>query len=205
MRPSVLGLSSTEAASCLVFLSPKPITGRLSALPRYSGLETTPAWRANLRIIAPTTSVSYQGEYPAGMFDIPRPRLVSVSALLQPGVANSLLLASFNGKFPPGTGSIKITRAKTGEPLLNVPVAWNRVNHIDLSSIVLADVPELILLSSEDIAGIPIFFAHDNLMQYLSLEHSHPPAELTVFGQADARNRVVQKMRSDLLALSGRG
>ena len=204
VRPSDLGLSHQDAASCLVFMSPTPVTGRLDTLPRPAGFESAPAWRANLRIISQSTSVSYQGEYPAGMFDIPRPRLVSICAMLQPGMINSLFLACFNGKASPKVGTIRIIRLKTGEQLAETSVEWNRVNHVDLTSINLSETPELVLLSSDDMAGIPIFFARDSEARYLSLEHTHPPAELTVFGDPDSRNRVIQKMRTAWLEFTHR-
>jgi hypothetical protein len=202
VRPSDIGLTHDDAASCLVFMSPQPVSGRMNTLPRPAGFECAPAWRANLRIIAASTSVSYQGEYPAGMFDIRQPGLVSICAMLQPGLINSLFLASFNGRAAQHEGSIQISRLKTGEVLAEAPAVWNRVNHIDLSAIDLPATPELVLLSSNDMAGIPIFFSRDVDASHLSLEHTHPPAELTVFGEPDARNRVIRKMRAAWLGLT---
>jgi hypothetical protein len=124
--------------------------------------------------------------------------------MLQPGVNNSLFLASFNGRATPKGGTIKLTRLKTGEQLAEIWVEWNRVNHINLSSIKITDPPDLILLTSNDIAGIPIFFARDLEARHLSLEHTHPPMELTVFGRDETRRRISRTMRTAWLrGLSG--
>jgi hypothetical protein len=205
VRPADLGLTPEQAASSLVFMSPKPLSGRCETLPRFEGFESAPAWRANLRILAGSTSVSYQGEYPAGMFDIRRPSLVAVCSMLQPGLTNALFLPSFSAHASLRKGTLRLTRVKTGALLAEVGVECNCVNFIDLHEVNLPDPPELLLLSSEDMAGIPLFFTRDAEGKRLSLEHTHPPAELTVFGTPDTRNRVIQSMRSAWIGISRHG
>ena len=205
LRPADLGLSAEEARSTLVFMSPDRLSGRLPALPRPAGFTSVPSWRAHLRVVSPTTSAGYQGEYPAGMFDIRRPRLVSISAMLQPGLHNALLLACFNGDATARCGSLRINRLRGGEQLMTAPIVCNQVNYVDLSPLLLETAPELLLFSSDDVAGIPIFFCRDAEARQMSLEHTHPPMELMVFGAADARNRVIQKMRSAWMKLVQHG
>ncbi len=205
VRPRDLGLSMEEAVSCLVFMAPEPISGRMDQLPRYPGFDTVPAWRANLRVIAPTTSVGYQGEYPAGMFDIRNPRLVSLCAMIQEGLANAILLASFTASAGSRRGRIRVNAAASGELFGEFAVWTNRVNHVDLGDLGDAARGELLLVSSDDVAGIPIFFSRDADGRHLSLEHTHPPAELTVFGALAHRTRVVQRMREAWLKRARHG
>lgn len=201
VRPADLGLTAAEARSCLVFMSPTPVNGIMKTLPQPTGFDSTPAWRANLRVISPTTATSYQGEYPAGMFGIRRPRLVSICAMLQPGLVNALFLACFDGNAAPHGGTLRVNRLCGGELMMTMPVTGNQVNYLDLADLALDGEPELLMFSSDDIAGIPVFFCRDINARQMSLEHTHPPMELTVFGPPASRNRVIQKMRSAWMAL----
>ena len=124
--------------------------------------------------------------------------------MLQPGLINALLFATFNGVATLRTGSIRINRLHDGALLDTVVVHANQVNYIDLSPLALGDSPELFLFSSEDIAGIPIFFCRDADGRHMSLEHTHPPMELTVFGRPESRYRVINKMRTAWLEMMHR-
>ena len=52
---------------------------------------------------------------------------------------------------------------------------------IDLSDLE-NDSEDPLCLYSPDMVGIPIFLSHDPSYRYLSLEHSYPLQEITVFG-----------------------
>ena len=201
VRPTNLGLDAEQAASTLVFLSPEELSGERAQVPRYSGFDSIPAWRANLKVVAPTTSASYQGEYPAEMLDIARGKLLSVSAMLQggPGIVNGVFLVSFRAAAESFAAALDITRLSDGALLKRATVHSNRVNYVDLSDLALGAPPELIALSSTGIAGIPVYLARDSTSSCLSLEHTHPPTELTAFGSAEDRFAVVARMREQWL------
>lgn len=203
VRPSDLGLDAEQAASTLVFLSPEELSGERAELPRYAGFDSIPAWRANLKVVAPSTSASYQGEYPVEMLDIPRGKMLSVSAMLQagPDLINGVFLASFRSTARSFAATINIARLSDGSLLKSAEVQSNRVNFVDLAG--LSPGPGLVAISSTGIAGIPVYLTRDRASRYLSLEHTHPPAELTAFGRAEDRFAVVNNMRDRWLQRLG--
>ncbi len=51
-------------------------------------------------------------------------------------------------------------------------------------------------MTSKDAHGIPIYFSHSTDYKNLSLEHTHPPTEMTVFGAASSRFLIAKKMKN---------
>ena len=184
-----------------MFLSPEELKGERERLPRFSGFDSIPAWRANLKVVAPTTCASYQGDYPAEMLDIPRGKMLSVSAMLQsgPDLINGVFLASFRATAASFEATVDVTRLSDGTMLRCAPVQSNRVNYIDLSGLPLGAQSELVALSSSDIAGVPVYLTRDRTGNCMSLEHTHPPAELTAFGSDRDRYAVINRMRDQWL------
>jgi len=202
VRPSSLGLDAQQAVDTLVFLSPGELSGRRKDLPRFAGFESIPAWRANLKVLTGSTCASYQGEYPAEMLDIPRGgRLLSVSAMLQRGrdIVNGVFLVSFRADAESFAANLDATRVSDATLLLRTTVRSNRVNYVDLSGLPHSTSSELIALSSTGISGIPVYLTRDRSNRFLSLEHTHPPAELTTFGNPEDRFAVVARMRDQWL------
>lgn len=205
VRPSDLGLDAEQAASTLVFLSPEELTGEREKLPRFPGFDSIPTWRANLKVVAPTTCASYQGDYPAEMLDIPRGKLLSVSAMLQagPNLVNGVFIASFRATAASFDATVDVTRLSDNALLRCASVQSNRVNYIDLSGLRIGAPSELIALSSSDIAGVPVYLTRDRTASCMSLEHTHPPAELTAFGDSRDRFAVINRMRDQWLQRLG--
>lgn len=198
VRASELDIASQEIPQALLFLSPQALEGRFEELPHFEGFSSSPAWRANLRIRSKESCVSYQGEYPARMIDLKRGTLVSAGPLFQSaeGVCNKVFIVNFKRQPHSTRHSLIIKRAlKRQEVIREVDIHTNRVNYIDLSDIVPEGEAEIVLLICSETVAIPIYFSHSEDYRYLSLEHTHPPTESTVFGIREDRFSLVEKMK----------
>ena len=198
VRASELDLSPQEMTQPLVFLSPQALEGRFEELPHFEGFSSSPAWRANLRIRSKESCVSYQGEYPGRMIDLKKGTLVSAGPLFQnnEGICNKVFIANFRREPTSARHRILIKRLqKRHEVMKKVDVYTNKVNYIDLSDIILNSEAEILLIISPDTACIPIYYSHSEDYRYLSLEHTHPPTEFTVFGIRENRFSLVENMK----------
>ncbi len=194
----LLNLDEDALRQTLVFMSRTPMQGEHAALPVLEDFSSWPEWRANLRIRAPHSSVSYQGEYPAQMLNVKNGTLVSVAGMLQNAqdVQNKLFLVNFTQNPVRRNASLEFSRVKNRKLIKRVTVMTNQVTCVDLSDIILEGEEELILVSSKEIYGIPIYFSHSTDYRYLSLEHTHPPIEMTVFGEMSVRFSAMKKMKN---------
>lgn len=181
----------------LYFLFPEGLGDSLESLPvRPDVLSTVPEWRANIQLCSPTTSVSYQGEYPDSMLGIPKGSLVSVGPMDQEseGVFTKLILTNIRSDPRMLIRTLVLRGLKTGRIYDTFEVKTNHCNVLDLTGGVrLAEEPTCLL--SPDMAGIPVYFSHDSEYQFMSLEHTHPPISLTLFGDARRRMEMVRKMK----------
>ena len=199
LRASELGMPADDIAKVLVFLSPQEFDGDFDELPR---VEEFPKprfsfWRANLRIRSKTSSVSYQGDFPSQMLDMERGTMVSISPFFQKahGIHNKVFVVTFRRQPASVRGHLLFRRLKNNRAIKEVDIYTNRVNSIDLSDLKLDGADELILLMSPDTACVPIYFSHSADYRFLSLEHTHPPIELTVFGSREKRFGAVKTMK----------
>jgi hypothetical protein len=192
-----LGLDQSDISKTVVFLSQEERSGSYAELPTSDSFKSVPNWRANMSVCSESTCVSFQGDYPGQMLDIQNGTLVSISALIQsaPGISNKVFLANFTRRPMVRTAEVFFSRVKNGEIIKTAEVQYNQVNCIDLSDLALANEPGLIMMASKDIFGVPIYFSHDTEYRHLSLEHTHPPGEFTVFGSDSIRFTAVKKMK----------
>jgi hypothetical protein len=182
-RDLVSNCPPEDEASLFLCLAADRLPEMMDELPALPDMETVPAWRANIRLASAFTSVSYQGEYPAAMTRIPQATLVSFSPLLQhgPGISNKLVFVNL-GRLPERRRvPLIIGSDRSRRPLLSCEVETNRLSVIALDGLGLAD-DELCIAQSRGITGVPIFLSHDEAFRELSLEHTHPPTEMAVFG-----------------------
>ncbi len=192
--------SETEA-SLFFFLYPRDITGVHNTLPMDDVLNSAPAWRANVRLSSPHTSISFQGEYPAGMMAQNSGSVVSFVPFIQtePDVVTKILFVNLSANPIDVSGEIRVIRAHDRSVLLSSRDRTNRCTEISLSSI--AQEPDtLVVVISEDILGAPIYLSHNQVRTQMSFEHTHPPAELFLWGnrkrvQDEAKNWWLENSR----------
>ena len=134
------------------------------------------------QLSSPTTSTSYQGEYPGSMLGIEKGTLLSLGPLVQlkAGLTSKLILVNLGAKPGNETGQVRFAQMRKRKVLHETTVRRNHCNVIDLSLLDCDDDP--ICIFSNDLTGIPIFLTHDLKFTKMSMEHTHPPTEMLVFG-----------------------
>lgn len=159
-------------------------------------MDTVPAWRSNIQLRSSTTAVSYQGEYPDTMLPIPKGTLASLCPLIRTGSGVSTKLLLVNIQKRPGREKKKIflTTLREKRVVAEFEVYTNQCSVVALDGLVSSPENPLCVFSRE-ITGVPIYLSHDKDFRHLSLEHSHPPAELTVFGDEEDRKLIVSRMK----------
>lgn len=182
----------------LVFLSYQSLDGKHEKLPVTEDFSSVPAWRASLKIRSPFTTVSYQGEYPGRMMQIPKGSLISFGPFSQKGegIRNALFVASFSAHPRQVGGRILFRGMQSGRLLGERPIISNQVNYIDLDGILPEDPDEMVLAASPDTPGIPLYFSFTQDARYLSLEHTLSPTEYTAFGLEDVRMPITRLMKT---------
>lgn len=172
-----------DDALAFLFLFSRRLPGNLGSATFSDYTDTAPAWRANIRLRSTTTSVSYQGEFPLAMAGIPQGSLVSIGPMIQDGggITTSFLLFNMRNSPAVETVSIRIVRLSDRRVLREGEAVYNRMSVLPLGGL---DLPEgeLVGVMADAITGIPLYLSHDKAFRYMSLEHTHPPVELTIFG-----------------------
>ena len=183
-----------DHASPFLFLYPTNLPTKLDKLPLETFMNMSPAWRGNIQLISETTAASYQGEYPSAMTAIPRGTLLSYSTFIQngDGVKTSFVLPNLRQKPAVEEGTIRFIGATTRTIYKDATVRSNHTSIVDLSDIDPV-AGELVIAVSRDLTGIPLYLSYTPNFDQLSFEHTHPPAELTVFGD---RNSYQKSMKS---------
>jgi hypothetical protein len=172
-----------DDVSPFLFFHPKKLPPTLTQLIISDLMLTSPNWRANIQLSSPTTSTSYQGEYPGSMLGIEKGTLLTLGPLLQlkTGLTSKLILVNLGAKPGNEVGRIRFAQMRRRKVLHETTVRRNHCNVIDLSFLN-CDDSDPVCLFSNDLTGIPIFLTHDLNFTKMSLEHTHPPTEMLVFG-----------------------
>ena len=165
-------------------LSPEKFPSQIRELPENNLMETTPAWRANIQIMSPHTSVSYQGEYPQAMLSISKGSILSLGTLLQSGqgISNKFIFPNLHKSPRISSYKLSFLKMRSQEIIMTACVRSNDSSVIDLGHLDVSD-KEPIVVTAIGTSGIPIFFSHDKDFKYMSFEHTHPPMEMLFLGQ----------------------
>jgi len=184
----------SRTAGSFVFLWPEVLPDTMDSLISSEHMETVPAWRANMQLVSSSTSVSYQGDYPRQMVELEKGSLFSFGPLFQTGLGISTKLILVNLRRSPIITShvLRLARFGARKALGKVTIYSNACNIVNLSEFCDQNNTPLSLLC-DDLAGIPIYLSHDPCFVNMSLEHTHQPAELFMFG---ARHVVQRRLKS---------
>ena len=147
-----------------------------------NSLNSTPAWRANIKISSKSTSCSYQGEIPGNFIDKSL-SLVSCSPFIQnnnKSLKNYFYLINFMQN--PINDEFNVEILNTSKKLLKTIKCYtNSVNINDLSFLEgYRDI--MFIFRSTKYGGIPIYFSKNYDNTQMSLEHTHPPTEYLFSG-----------------------
>ena len=180
-------------ASVFLFLYPHLLPKTLDVLLHDNFMNTSPSWRGNIQLFSETTAASYQGEYPSGMMKISHGSLLSYSSFIQngDGVKTFFLLTNLRKHPKIEEGKIRFIGATTRRVYKDSSIRSNHISVVDLSDIDPID-GEIVLGISRDMTGIPLYLSHNSNFTQLSFEHTHPPAELVVFGDRDGYQRAMK-------------
>ncbi len=176
------------------FLYPDRLPDKLEKLMQAATMNTSPAWRANISLSGAASTAGYQGEYPDGMLDLPKASLMSFGPFLQAGndLQTSCLLVNLQAGPGLDEATVSVATLRDQKILKNVKAHRNRCTVIELTEFAEYN-NELLCIFSRDMTGIPLYISHDSALRELSLEHSHPPAELVIFGN---RNKIQGHMKN---------
>jgi hypothetical protein len=193
-----------EGNSIFLFMYPKRLPEQLKTLPIDCFMDSEPNWRGNIQLSSPTTSVSFQGEYPGPMLNLCNARLLTFNPLIQdqPGVVTQLIVVVLLRVPEIKKGRLFIARQISGEIEKECSIRTNTCNLIDMAGLQ-DDSRNPLCLYSPDMLGIPIFFSHDPSYNFLSLEHSYPLHEVVVFGDGAKRGHFLKEIKSYWIKLLG--
>jgi hypothetical protein len=179
------------------FMYPKRLPESLELLPVDQFMESEPSWRGNIQLSSDTTSVSYQGEYPGTMMNIAKGTLLTFNPLIQtqPNVVTQLIVVSLLRSPEIREGRLFVVHQVSGKIKKECRITTNTCNLIDFSELE-NDSKDPLCLYSPDMVGIPIFLSHDPSYRFLSLEHSYPLQEITVFGDIAKRMGFLKEVKN---------
>jgi len=157
-------------------------------LPQLVSNQTNvPEYRSTLNLVSKYTATSYQGElnpFPT------KASLLTFSPFLQfsDKVENFLLLLNLEKKAEIRKVKVEIFDANTRILKCEKTAFSNNITFISLDDCGFSknDLPVVIC---REMASIPLYFSCENHGEFLSLEHSHPPASLVVHGERFAAQK----------------
>ena len=166
----------------LLSLSHVPLPEKSDLLPKIDFSKTrTPEWRATLGLSTLHAQTSYQGEldpFPS------QGSLLTFGPFLQFGnrIKNDLILLNIEQSPLIRISELEIYNSATQELKGVVNVHTNKANFIELDKygFLPNDLP---LFICRGMAGIPLYISRTLDGEYLSMEHTHPPASMVVHGE----------------------
>ena len=170
--------------------------GKTTTIPdNHSKSTVWPEWRANIGFRRKKGQVSYQGEITATP---DKATLLTFHPFIQYDDAENFLVLVNMEKSPIYRWSnLYILNGSTRENIITLKVRSNSVNVIplDVYGFKPMDLPAFYC---DSMAGIPFGFAKGKTTSMLSLEHTHPPASLTLFGNRFQAQKYVKTEWSKL-------
>lgn len=145
-------------------------------------MNSSPAWRANIKISSFYNAISYQGEYPHSMTN-KKISLVSCSPMIQNPENAISYFYLVNLKSNPEKKVFKIKIMDINKKILKeIFFKTNSINNFCLNDTIQQYKQLTYIFSSDEEGGIPIYFSQSKDKLSFSLEHTHPPTEYTFEG-----------------------
>ena len=194
IRETDLPADLPNDASPFFTLNPGELPAAADTLPKARHMATVPAWRANIKLSSAKTAVAYQGEYSGGMASIPKGTLFTAGPLGQfgNGLRTHLFLVNLRDSPEVTDGEIRLFELGSNRCIATFPARTNHVNSIDLTD-AMASAEDQVYLVSHDLTGIPIYFTHNSDYSEMSLEHTHPPMEMVLFGKRHLHQQAMKR------------
>lgn len=166
----------------LIFLQLRPdiLYGNITSIPDDFLKSTAwPEWRATIGFKKNDSQVSYQGEISVTP---EKATLLTFHPFIQvDDTENFLVFVNMEKSSSYRWSNLYIFNGTTCENIDTLKVRNNSVNIIPLDSYKFKST-DLPVFYCDSMAGIPFGFAKGKTTQMLSLEHTHPPGSLTLFG-----------------------
>jgi hypothetical protein len=166
----------------LLSLTRTPLPAQSPVLPKLDTATTSvPAWRATLGLSTASAQTSYQGELDA----FPSTgSLLTFGPFMQfgEGVHNFLMLLNIESSPASRTAELEIYDAAALDLKGRFPIVNNACTCISLDGLKL-EPSDLPLFICRNMTAIPLYFSSSMDGDFLSLEHTHPPASLVVHGR----------------------
>jgi hypothetical protein len=164
----------------LLQLRNRVIDGKYDEIPLPDSKSTQwPEWRATIGFNRNDGMVSYQGEINATP---PKATLLTFHPFIQYNEAENFLVFVNMEKSPVFRwANLYIFNSSSKQKIATLQVRNNSVNVIPLDQFKIK-VNELPVFYCDAMAGIPFGFARGINNSMLSLEHTHPPGSMTLFG-----------------------
>jgi len=191
--------------SIFFFMSEHEIPRTLATLPKPSAFQNTaPAWRGNLRVVGNGTVSSYSGDYPDSLANIKKGTLLSLSPMIQrlPGITNRVLIVNLSLSPEIRHVVARLITLFDRSTRETYSLRTNRINVLSVGINSLGSENQT-ALTCDGMTGIPIFMSYNLERSMISLEHTHPPAEMTVFGSGAARIAIARDLKAHFLESDG--
>lgn len=189
----IAGLIPEDCLS-LLSLTNTILPARSDVLPRMDSERTTiPAWRATLGLSTKRASTSYQGEIDP--FPVPG-SLLTFSPFIQFGQGIENYLIFLNLEVSAVTRRAQIEIYDSAKPNLikgTFEVQNNNATAVSLDGLGFGAV-DLPVVISKGMSGIPLYFSRTLDGEFLSLEHTHPPASYVVHGKRWEAQKILKKV-----------
>jgi hypothetical protein len=181
-----------EGVLPLLSLSASKPPVRSNTLPEIDAPQAiVPVWRATLGLSTTKTLVSYQGEidpFPA------QGSLLTFCPFIQFGeeIENYLLFLNMEKSPLARTAQVEVYDSKTTSLRGTFNVRNNEITIIELDPLGF-NPTDLALIICRDMSAIPLYFSKSRDNEFLSLEHTHPPASYVIHGQRWEAQKILKK------------
>lgn len=163
------------------------------SLPQLEAIRTVmPAWRATLGLSTEYTSTSYQGEIDP--FPVPG-SMLTFGPFLQfgRGIENFLIFLNIEKSPKTRVAQVEIFDADKTALKAKFDVRNNDATIISLDGLGFSAM-ELPLIICREMAAVPLYFSKTSDGNFLSLEHTHPPASYVVHGRRWEAQKILKKI-----------
>jgi len=170
-----------EQSMILLSLTKNPENEESLLLPKFNSVTTTiPAYRATIGFKTKNSETSYQGE----LESFPEQgTLLTFGPFIQFGqlIKNFLLFLNLESSAFTRSAELELFSANDFSKKGKFIVRSNTINIVPLDQMIFGE-KDLPVFICRNMAGIPLYFSKTIDGEWLSLEHTHPPASLVVHG-----------------------